>query len=136
MYKFSLFVGLLFAVNSSQAQERLAFNEGFLNLVSSRMSYNAGMSMKILIESKGEKWDNFPPDFRFDIERALEIAFKNRLISCDGPLKQVDAIVDWPRRPDGAVNGDSTALLNALSGYEAHYWPILEKWYVQITDRF
>lgn len=122
---------LSFVVGPAAAQGRLAFNDGFLNLISSRMAYNAGVTVKILIESQGEKWDNFPPDFRFGIERGLEIAFKKALVSCERPLKQIDTIVDWPRKSDGTANTDSTDTLTALSSYEADYWPILEKWYVQ-----
>ncbi len=124
------------SVNAKETKYNLAFDENFISYLADRLALQLARSERL---EPNSNLDRAESGFRASHLMDVHMNYRSKLISCDGPLKELSAHLkhyEFNESLDNSENEDKfrTGVLSFVSSKESEIWPIIEKWNEKVRD--
>ena len=122
------------AVNAKDNKYNLAFDENFISYLADRLALELARIERL---EPNPNLDKAESDFREMHLIDAHMNYRSKLISCDGPLKELSIHLkdfEFYYNEFNVKNKFNTGVLSFLSSKERVIWPIIEKWNEKVRD--
>lgn len=123
-------------VSAKGTKYNLAFDENFISYLADRLALQLARIERL---EPNPSLDKAESGFRQMHLMDAHIAYRSKLISCDGPLKELSIHLkdyEFYESIDNLENQDKfrTGVLSFVSSKESEIWPIIEKWNEKVRE--
>jgi hypothetical protein len=124
------------AVNAKDNKYNLAFDENFISYLADRLALQLARIERL---EPNPNLDKAESGFRQMHLMDVHMNYLSKLISCDGPLKELSIHLKHYEFNDSLDNLENqdifrTGVLSFVSSKESEIWPIIEKWNEKVRD--
>ena len=128
-----LFLTCCCPINAKENKYNLAFDEQFISYLADRLALQLARSEHLEPNPNLDETEN---GFRQMHLMDVRMNYRSKLISCDGPLKELSIHLKDFEFYESLENEDKfkTGVLSFVGSRESEIWPIVEKWNVKVRD--
>lgn len=122
------------STNAKETKYNLAFDEDFISYLADRLALQLARVERL---EPNPNLDKAESGFRQSHLIDLHMNYRSKLISCDGPLKEISVhLKDFEFYYHDLYVKDkfNTGVLSFVSSKESVIWPIIEKWNEKVRD--
>jgi hypothetical protein len=134
-YVVVIFILVFFSsVSAKDSNYNLAFDEDFISYLSDRLALQLARVERL---EPNPNLDKAESGFRQSHLMDLHMNYRSKLISCDGPLKEISVhLKNFESHYHEFYGKDkfNTGVLSFVSSKESEIWPIIEKWNEKVRD--